>query len=107
MSSQPVISVSMGDPGGIGPEVLVRALASSERRRNARFQVHGSAMVLHQAAQVCGIDPFWWQVDARSDLASTLGVPRVVLMDTDPQMTDAGIELAMPPKADRMRWPRS
>lgn len=102
MSSQPVISVSMGDPGGIGPEVLVRALASSERRRSARFQIHGSAMALHHAAQVCGIDPFWWQVDARSDLASTLGVHRVVLMDTDPQMVEEGIELAMPRKADRV-----
>ena len=68
MSTLPTISVSMGDPGGVGPEVLIRALAENGRRRSARFQIHGSARVMHEAAEVCGVDPFWWQVDARSPL---------------------------------------
>ena len=102
MSTLPTISVSMGDPGGVGPEVLIRALAENGRRRSARFQIHGSARVMHEAAEVCGVDPFWWQVDARSPLASTLDAHRVVLMDTDPQMKEEGVELRSPRKADRI-----
>ncbi len=100
MSTLPTISVSMGDPGGIGPEVLVKALAENGRRKHARYQIHGSAMVMHHAAQVCGVDPFWWQVDARSPLATTLDAHPVVLMDSDPQMKDEGVELSMVPRAD-------
>ncbi|MFK7760112.1 MAG: 4-hydroxythreonine-4-phosphate dehydrogenase PdxA [Phycisphaerales bacterium] len=102
MSKLPTISVSMGDPGGIGPEVLVRALADHSRRKRARFQIHGSAMVMHHAAEVCGVDPFWWQVDARSPLASTLDVHQVVLMDSDPQMKDEGVELTMSKSANQI-----
>lgn len=92
----------MGDPGGIGPEVLVRALAENGRRKNARFQIHGSASVLHEAAHVCNIEPFWWQVDARSPLASTLNGHQIVLLDSDPQMRDEGIELRMYRIPDRV-----
>ena len=41
MSAQPVIGVTMGDPLGIGPEVLVKALADPAVRRLARFVVYG------------------------------------------------------------------
>lgn len=102
MSSAPTISISMGDPGGVGPEVLVRALSDKARRKNARYQIHGSARVMHHAAQVCGVDPFWWQVDARSPLVSTIDSKPVVLLDSDPQMNDEGVELMMVPKADKV-----
>jgi len=102
MNTLPTISISMGDPGGIGPEVLVKALSENGRRKYARYVIHGSAMVMHHAAQVCGVDPFWWQVDARSPLASTMDAHSVVLMDSDPQMKDEGIELTMTPKADHV-----
>jgi len=102
MNALPTISVSMGDPGGIGPEVLVRALAENGRRKQARYLIHGSAKVMHEAALVCGVEPFWWQVDARSGLASTVDAHRVVLLDSDPQMVDEGVELRMDRKADRV-----
>ncbi|MBO6512522.1 MAG: 4-hydroxythreonine-4-phosphate dehydrogenase PdxA [Phycisphaerales bacterium] len=100
MSLLPTISVSMGDPGGVGPEVLVRALADKSRRKSGRFLIHGSAQVMHHAAQVCGVEPFWWQVDARSPLVSTIDSKSVVLLDSDPQMNDEGVDLSMAPKAD-------
>ncbi len=102
MSSLPTISVSMGDPGGVGPEVLVRTLADKARRKSGRYLIHGSAQVMHHAAQVCGVDPFWWQVDARSPLVSTIDSKSVVLLDSDPQMKDEGITLTMEPKANKV-----
>ena len=43
------IAVSMGDPGGIGPEVLVKSLADRPRRSAARFIIQGSANAMQDA----------------------------------------------------------
>jgi 4-hydroxythreonine-4-phosphate dehydrogenase len=51
-SAVPTIGVSIGDPGGIGPEVLVKALADDDLRRTARWVVYGSRSVLDHAARV-------------------------------------------------------
>jgi len=60
----------MGDPLGIGPETLVKALADRSRRGRARFVVHGLAQPMLEAAERAGIEPFWWQVDSRSAAAA-------------------------------------
>jgi 4-hydroxythreonine-4-phosphate dehydrogenase len=91
MARVPTVSISMGDPGGIGPEVIVRALADKARRRSARFMIHGSSKIMHQAAEVCGVEPFWWQIDARSGLRSSVGAHPVVLLDTDPRAEEQGV----------------
>ncbi len=109
---RPTISISMGDPGGIGPEVLVRALVDKDRRASARFVIHGSAIAMHNAAHACSIEPYWWQVDPRSPLASTASHD-VVLMDTDPEMAEEGIDQRFPARPDRVsgamsfRWVES
>lgn len=51
----------MGDPLGIGPEVLVKALADNELRNRARFVVFGFHDVLEYAADQAEINPFWWR----------------------------------------------
>ena len=56
------IAVSMGDPGGIGPEVLVKALADRSRRSAARYIIQGSTSALQDAATHAGVTPFWWQI---------------------------------------------
>lgn len=60
----PAIAVSMGDPGGIGPEVLVKALADPARRARARWIVLGCERPMTLAAERAGIAPFW---SARAD----------------------------------------
>lgn len=65
---KPVIAVSMGDPGGIGPEILVKALAETDRRSAARYLIHGSASAMQDAADRAGIQPFWWQTRRDSDV---------------------------------------
>jgi 4-phospho-D-threonate 3-dehydrogenase / 4-phospho-D-erythronate 3-dehydrogenase len=51
--------VTAGDPLGIGPEVVVKALASMPSRAGVRIVIHGDETTLAAAAGLAGIDPFW------------------------------------------------
>ena len=55
----PVIGITMGDPGGIGPEVIVKALADPFVRRQAKFIIFGMDEQLEYAADAAEIEPFW------------------------------------------------
>ena len=59
INEQPVIGVTMGDPTGIGPEVVVKALFEPELRRVAKFIVFGMDEQLHYAADKAEIEPYW------------------------------------------------
>jgi 4-hydroxythreonine-4-phosphate dehydrogenase len=58
-NDQMVIGVTMGDPAGIGPEVVVKALVEPEIRRAAKFIVFGMDEQLRYAADKAEIEPFW------------------------------------------------
>ncbi|MCH8261293.1 MAG: hypothetical protein IIC46_13930, partial [Planctomycetes bacterium] len=49
-SAKPIVAVTMGDPCGIGAEVIVKALADPEIRALGRFIVYGIDEVLTGAA---------------------------------------------------------
>jgi 4-hydroxythreonine-4-phosphate dehydrogenase len=59
ISEQMVIGVTMGDAAGIGPEVVVKALADPEVRRAAKFIVFGMNEQLCYAADRAEIEPYW------------------------------------------------
>ncbi|MET4639628.1 4-hydroxythreonine-4-phosphate dehydrogenase PdxA [Mycetocola sp. 2940] len=61
----PVIAVTMGDPAGIGPEIIIRALLDPEVTRACRPFVVGDAERLRTAAALQGV-----QVEIR-----TIGAP--------------------------------
>ncbi len=68
----------MGDPLGIGAEIICKSLADHRLRAAARYRVHGSQFALTRAAKAAGIPPFW-------TLSSPLAPPQhsdVVLIDT-------------------------
>ena len=50
--SQPTIAITMGDPAGIGPEIVVRALAEGEVRAACRPVVVGDPRILARAADL-------------------------------------------------------
>jgi 4-hydroxythreonine-4-phosphate dehydrogenase len=52
MRRLPTVAVSMGDPFGIGPEVLVAALSRRSLRERAHWLVFGDRSVLERAASV-------------------------------------------------------
>lgn len=58
---RPLIGISMGDPLGIGPEVIVKALANQELRRRARFVIFGLHDVLSAVADQAETNAFWWR----------------------------------------------
>jgi 4-hydroxythreonine-4-phosphate dehydrogenase len=51
---QPVVAITMGDPAGIGPEVVIRAFADRGAAAGARKVVFGDARVMERAVAVTG-----------------------------------------------------
>ncbi len=58
---KPLIGVTMGDPCGIGAEVIVKALADPQVRALGRFVIYGLEDVLAAAADAAGIRAFWFR----------------------------------------------
>jgi 4-hydroxythreonine-4-phosphate dehydrogenase len=80
-AQRPVIGITMGDPLGIGPEIVVKALADDELRSSARFVVYGQNSQLTYAADRGDIHPTWFRVDAASDRALLPLVGDVTVLD--------------------------
>ena len=59
LNEQTVIGITMGDPAGIGPEIIVKALEDPIIRREAKFIVFGMNEQLVYAADKIEIEPFW------------------------------------------------
>ena len=59
---RPTLAITLGDPAGIGPEVIVKALDDPALRRRARFVIYGLNEQLAYAADVAELEPAWWRV---------------------------------------------
>ncbi len=59
IAQQMVIGITMGDAAGIGPEIVVKALADPNIRRAAKFIIFGMNEQLCYAADAAEIEPFW------------------------------------------------
>jgi 4-phospho-D-threonate 3-dehydrogenase / 4-phospho-D-erythronate 3-dehydrogenase len=53
-SGKPVLAITMGDPGGIGPEIIAKALAHAEVYANSRPLVIGERRALEAAVRITG-----------------------------------------------------
>jgi 4-hydroxythreonine-4-phosphate dehydrogenase len=60
--TKPLIGITMGDPAGIGAEVVVKALADPEVRAKARFIIYGLHELMGYAADLAEINPFWFRL---------------------------------------------
>lgn len=60
--ARPLIGITMGDPMGIGAEVIVKALADPEVRSLGRFIIYGSAECIAYAADLAEINPYWFRL---------------------------------------------
>ena len=54
-----VIGITMGEPLGIGPEIIVKALYDPLLRRQAKFIIFGMDEFLEYAADWAEIEPYW------------------------------------------------
>lgn len=56
MSRRPVIGITMGDPAGIGPEIIMKAFARPDTRKLCDAIVIGDAERLRVAGRIAGLD---------------------------------------------------
>lgn len=61
-TTHPWLTISMGDPAGIGAEVIVKSLADHPLRQTHGFTIHGAASAMANAATAAGITPFWTSI---------------------------------------------
>jgi len=85
----PVIAVTMGDPAGIGPEVVVKALIRPDVRSVCRPVVIGDASRLAVAGTICALSPTIRPIAAPADIrASTSDSPSIDVIDLGGVPTD-------------------
>jgi 4-hydroxythreonine-4-phosphate dehydrogenase len=54
--SRPIIAITMGDPAGVGPEIIMKSLAHAELFERCRPLVIGDIGRLRQAGKIIGVD---------------------------------------------------
>ena len=77
-SSRPIIVITMGDPCGIGPEVVAKALASEDVHKNSLPLVIGSAAVLQDAIRATGVSLSGRVVRSPEDALGEVGVVNIL-----------------------------
>ena len=73
MKQKPIIAITMGDPAGVGPEIITKALTHREVFDVARPLVIGDAAILEKAAQLQHLDVAIHTVAEPADGHYTLG----------------------------------
>jgi 4-hydroxythreonine-4-phosphate dehydrogenase len=73
----PTIAVTMGDPAGIGPEVVVKALSDLEVRRLARWVIVGEEWIIRELGALADLG----RIETAADLATALERSDVVVLN--------------------------
>src|SRR3954465_6619515 len=74
---RPIIAVTLGDPAGIGPEIVVKANLDEHVRSCARVVAVGPVDALHGPALDAGvpIEPVQWDREATDGTLEVIEVP--------------------------------
>jgi 4-hydroxythreonine-4-phosphate dehydrogenase len=83
LRNKPVIGITMGDPAGVGAEVIIKALSDPDLRKQARFVIFGMNELLAYAADLAEVEPFWHRLQHDADRAGHALVHDVVCLDYD------------------------
>jgi len=95
MEKKPLVAITPGDPCGIGPEVVAKAIASGDPHRVCRPVVVGSAYAMAQGCDVAGVDCRVRRIDDVSAAGTEPGV--IDVLDSgrlDPAEIELGIAKA-------------
>ena len=76
------LALATGDPHGIGPEIVLKALAAMSATDRQRITVHGPKRVLEQAAGICGLQPLLSQIEV-VEAGSLTGDANFGVVDAD------------------------
>jgi 4-hydroxythreonine-4-phosphate dehydrogenase len=77
----PLVALTLGDPAGVGPEIVVRALADVSLREALRPLVVGDAGVLERAIAGCGLALEVRRVDGPETVGGAPGIVEVLDLD--------------------------
>ena len=78
---KPIIAVTMGDPAGIGPEIVVKSIADKATFDIARCIVVGDKKVMANAIEIVGADLKINTVDSPADGDYSYGVLNMIDLD--------------------------
>ena len=82
---KPIIGLTMGDPNGIGPEIIVKALTKLNSRLDWHPVIFGDAWVFEQVINKLGSN---LQLRICENLAELTGEPCICLLYTSPSPRD-------------------
>ncbi len=75
MTDRPLIGITMGDPSGVGPEVVAKALQQRSLYDGMRPFVLGTVKEMRSALSIIGTGD---KVQAIEDPSAVVGKPRVI-----------------------------
>ena len=78
---KPKIAVTMGDPAGIGPEIIVKALSRESVRGQAVCVAVGDAGVLQLAMKTTGIQMKIHRIESAKEAEDAPGVLNLIDME--------------------------
>ena len=90
-SSRPILAITMGDPGGIGPEIIAKALAHASVYEQSRPLVVGERRALEAAIRITGCLLEVRSVDHPSDAGEHAGtIDMIDLQNIDIEQVGRG-----------------
>src|SRR4051812_35459101 len=78
LSNRPVLAITMGDPAGVGPEVVLGAWSNTEIHEASRLIVLGHPEILRRAAQLLKCDLDVVEIDSSMSLNDVISNPSVL-----------------------------
>src|SRR5699024_11149507 len=73
MSKRPVLALTMGDPVGVGPEVIVKALNNPTIYEQSKPFVIGDTTVIQKALNITGLSPMLREIKDISEAKFNYG----------------------------------
>ncbi len=67
--AKPIIAVTIGDPAGVGPETVVKAVATGVVQQACLPLIFGDLAVLDRAVQVTGVDLAFRSIESPQEVA--------------------------------------
>src|SRR3954453_10909140 len=89
---RPTLALTLGDPAGIGPEIMAKALAEGSAYDHLTPVVIGAANVLEQVIEGCKLDLELNTIESPQDARGERGTVDLIDLDNLPQVTFGEID---------------
>ncbi|MEC9309464.1 MAG: 4-hydroxythreonine-4-phosphate dehydrogenase PdxA [Chloroflexota bacterium] len=104
MIDKPVIAITMGDPCGIGPEVVAKALSNKDVYASCRPVVIGNVFSMERAINICGFPITIRPIEDVNESGYDYGLINVIdIHNLNPEDISVG-EISVPCGKAAMEW---